>query len=295
MIVGAGLAGLLAAHTFPNMPIVERGPEPREAHKALLRFRSLDVANLTGIDFKAVRVHKGIWHDGAFVAPNIRLANMYSDKVLGELLTRSIWNLDSVTRYIAPENFYERLLDFAGSRVSWGVDGFKSIDKRGVPVISTAPLSVASHAVGIAPEMDFVRAPITVKRYRLERSEVYQTIYFPGGSTSMYRASITGDMLILEFSGSPRGPYFNECLQAFGLNTKIKPLDEVSQQYGKIAPVDDLKRKALIGVLSSEHDIYSLGRFATWRNILLDDVVNDLAVIKKLITMDNYSHRITKA
>jgi hypothetical protein len=35
--------------------------------------------------------------------------------------------------------------------------------------------------------------------------------------------------------------------------------------------------------LTHERNIYSLGRFATWRNILLDDVVDDIAAIKKLL------------
>jgi hypothetical protein len=36
-------------------------------------------------------------------------------------------------------------------------------------------------------------------------------------------------------------------------------------------------------MLTEEHNIYSLGRFATWRQLLLDDLVKDIGVIEKLI------------
>lgn len=41
------------------------------------------------------------------------------------------------------------------------------------------------------------------------------------------------------------------------------------------------------------YGIYSLGRFATWRQILMDDVVKDVKVIEQLIEQrDNYSRRL---
>ena len=84
--------------------------------------------------------------------------------------------------------------------------------------------------------------------------------------------------------------------EAFALNGG-KPLvgiETVNQKYGKIAPIDEGKRKALIGHLSTEHNIYSLGRFATWRNLLLDDVVQDIAVIKRLMNSDGYARRLAQ-
>jgi hypothetical protein len=35
--------------------------------------------------------------------------------------------------------------------------------------------------------------------------------------------------------------------------------------------------------LTHEHNVFSLGRFATWRNILLDDVVDDIVQVKRLL------------
>jgi len=298
MIVGAGLAGLVAAHALPKQPIFEAAMEPRESHKALLRFRSDDVARVTGIEFKEVEVRKGIWLNpkGGWVEPSIEIANLYSTKVLGKLLSRSIWNLAPVARYIAPDDFYERLVANVAARIEWGrpVD-FREAKGEPGPWISTAPLPVVTKALGIEDEIEFDRAAITVERWRIPNCDVYQTVYFPSPNHTLYRASITGDVLILEFVGDPYGTYALDVKEAFALPAplyEMELLEKVNQKYGKIAPVNDEKRKALIGHLSSEHNIYSLGRFATWRNILLDDVVNDISVIKRLTTMDRYEQRL---
>ena len=60
----------------------------------------------------------------------------------------------------------------------------------------------------------------------------------------------------------------------------------------KITPIDEDTRRWVIETLSQKEEIYSLGRFATWRNILLDDVLKDLQVIKKLMNADLYSRKI---
>jgi hypothetical protein len=64
-------------------------------------------------------------------------------------------------------------------------------------------------ALGIETDLEFQRAPIHVARYRVPKCAVYQTVYFPRPETSVYRASITGDLLIVEhvasdYEGKPR-------------------------------------------------------------------------------------------
>ena len=104
-IVGAGLAGLIAAHAWPQATVLEAAPKPRAGHRALLRFRSEAVGRLTGIEFRRVTVRKGIWADGAYQHPAIRWANLYAQKVVNRLAgDRSIWNLETSERFIAPED-----------------------------------------------------------------------------------------------------------------------------------------------------------------------------------------------
>ena len=309
MIVGAGLAGLIAANAIPNTEIYERAPEPTETHKAVLRFRDLGVSRLTGIEFESVTVRKGIWHEGAFVEPSIKLGNLYSRKVIGKVLSRSAWNVDSVRRYIAPEDFYTRLVESLGDRILWGTDvDFNTIRNSPAPVINTSPLPIVIEELGYeirdAPKFEY--ASISVKRYRVPGANVHQTVYYPTHEHNLYRASITGDLMICEFNADERtGPgqlptfdneraWYADVLSSFGLGSGDlkREEDQVKQRYGKIAPIDEGMRRTVLQRLTEDYDIYSLGRFATWRNILLDDLVNDIAIIRRLLTSSGYERRL---
>jgi len=300
-IVGAGLSGLLAAHAWPRFMVLEAADGPSPMHRALLRFRTDSVSKLTGIEFRKVRVRKGIYVDGAgFVPPAIRLANTYSAKVAsGRLLPdRSIWDVEPVDRYIAPPSFYEQLVEACGSRICWANHAdFVGAYSARTPIISTAPLPVTLRAFGIVSGHEFHRSPITVDRFRVPDADVFQTIYFPDAHLSTYRASITGDLLIVErMSGLYHGEdEMGLVLEAFGV-ARADRIDSTEQKYGKIAPLpDDAARRALLFSLTHEYGVYSLGRFATWRNVLLDDVVDDIAVIKRMIRADPYAQRLTVA
>jgi hypothetical protein len=291
VIIGAGLAGLLAAQAWPAAKVFEAAPGPAAMHAALLRFRSDAVARLTGVEFRKVRVHKGIWADGAYVAPDVRVANLYARKVAGRLAgDRSIWSIEPVDRYVAPETLYEQLVEAAGPRILWGIGA--SFTELREPAVSTAPLPAALAALDIPCEHPFERAGITVERWRLPGADVFQTVYFPDHDTPVYRASMTGDLLIVESvtqehseteASLSRLDNARLVTAALGLNIDaLEQLDTSHQRFGKIVPLPDAVRKRLLFRLTHEHGIYSLGRFATWRNILLDDVVGDIAVIKRL-------------
>jgi hypothetical protein len=65
------------------------------------------------------------------------------------------------------------------------------------------------------------------------------------------------------------------------------------QRFGKIAPIPERDRRQFILAMSDRNDIYSLGRYATWRNILLDDVVQDVKRVESFITeRDGYSFKL---
>lgn len=285
VIVGAGLTGLLAAHAWPRATIIEQMPEPKETHRALLRFRSDAVARLTGAEFKKVKVRKGIWLEGEFVQPSIRVANLYAQKIMpGTILgERSIWNIDPVDRYVAADTFYEELLDAASKRITWGAQA-KYHD--GV-FVSTAPLPEVIGENGVndySPGIEFKRAAIHVWRFDVHGADIYQTVYFADRSTSIYRASMTGRTLIVEAMSRAAPDDLPRVFEAFALGSQpIRPLDQSTQRYGKIAPINEAVRRELLFRLTHDYKIYSLGRFATWRNILLDDVVNDIDVIKRLM------------
>jgi len=302
-IVGAGLTGLIAAHLFPGAEVFEASAKKETSgHKALLRFRSPAVGDAVGIPFRSVKVHKAIWDgdNGGFAQPNIQLANSYSLKCTGKVLARSIWDLSVVERWIAPDDFIEQLSDNLRDRVHYDSPfDFNACLAGARPnstIISTAPMSTLSKFHSPAfPTPEFAHRSIFVYRMQLANCDVYQTIYFPNVRTPVYRASITGDTLIIEAIDRITQIDIEDIAALFSV--AVLPFDnpeytETNQRFGKIAPIDDAWRRNFINTLSSKHSIYSLGRFATWRNILLDDVIHDCAVIKQLIRSDDYSRAL---
>lgn len=292
LIIGAGLAGLIAGVLSGRSQIFEREPAPRAVHRALLRFRADAVSKAIGIPFRAVTVHKGIFSNNQFVSPSILLANLYSQKVISRLGERSIWNLAPETRFIAPEDLYDQLLELNADRITWDTDAFHTPIVG--PCISTAPLPITLAAAGIAHSLEFNRAPIHVSRFRVPNADVFQTIYFPDPDTPIYRASITGDLLIVEAMEETTLSDLLRVHTAFGI-TRSDSIDSDIQHWGKIVPIDNTRRRSFIFQLSSQHRIFSLGRFATWRNILLDDLLQDYAIILNLIRSDLYTQAQTHA
>jgi len=161
------------------------------------------------------------------------------------------------------------------------------------PVISTIPITTMLQQCEMPlekrhPGGSFIHKSIRVERWRVPDCHVYQTIYFPDPNTPLYRASITGDMLIAEcvedWNEAGRSTAIMHIAEAFGLDPEeLNPLVSAQQPYGKLVELDEITRKNALFRLTSERNVYSLGRFATWRNVMLDDVVNDIAVIKRLM------------
>lgn len=299
MIIGAGLSGLICGALNAGTRILERNKSDFVSHRAVLRFRDDKIAKALGLTFRKVTVRKGIWMDGANQPASIRLANMYSWKVRGVLTENSVWNLAASERFIAPEDLHAILADICGTRVSWEYN-VTSKDLREYyatrrAIVNTSPLPVLLDMLGIPSELNFAHAPILVSRYRIADCDLHQTIYFPDPDHSVYRATLTGDLLTVERTEQTAMTYEDAMVaEAFGLSEPIAlKLGHIAfaphrQSFGKIAPVPDGPRKSLLHRLTQDHGIYSLGRFGIWKNILLDDVYDDIAVVRRLMHANSY-------
>jgi len=303
IILGAGLSGCLSGVINPTARIYESSAGTNSDHQAVLRFRSDAVSKQTGIPFKKVRVHKFIWWDGVQVCTP-RLANMYSKKVTGSYMSRSIWNLESVDRWIAPHDFHQILAERCHDQIQFGanISDIKQIDmvREKEPVISTLPMYTLAEILNYQPIPKFSFKSIYVTRYEIEDCDVYQTVYFPDPKTPLYRATITGNNLIIESTKSqkmePGTAIVNLEIEmirsAFGIhgaNFFLIGKSDHEQRHGKISPIPDEWRKEFILRATIDHGIFSLGRYATWRNILIDDVLEDIYVIRKLIEQSYYN------
>lgn len=304
IIIGAGMAGCLAGVLDPTAIIYEAAPALPAAHRAVLRFREDKISRATGIPFKKVNVRKAIWHNEQEVQPTPRLANLYSRKVTGKILDRSIWNIEPVTRYIAPENFHQMLGDMCNNRIEFN-SPVETIDSNyiwingdqlvrlNIPIISTIPMPILAKATHSSLTEDFKFQSINVTRFKIPDCDVYQTVYYPDMGC-IYRATLTGEDLIVESAmWKPQHNDFVRVAVSLGISpsqlTEVES-ETIEQRYGKIAPINDTARKNFMLQQTLQNNIYSLGRFACWRNILLDDVYDDFYKIKRMIQSDHYSN-----
>lgn len=309
IILGAGMAGCLAGVLDPKAIILEAAPEPTASHKAVLRFREDKISKVTGIPFRPVMVRKAIWLDGREVLPTPRVCNLYSQKVTGKILDRSIRSIEPVQRFVAPDDFHLQLAEQCKARIKYnspveaiskkhlrvGNGGIGLIERaKDESILSTMPMPTLMKLLGIQHREKFDFQPITVTRYKLPGADVFQTIYFPSPNDSVYRATMTGDDFIVESVREISAIDMAVVCEAFGIKqSSLVSVSENVQKYGKIAPIDDRMRKHMMFTASADFCVYSLGRFACWRNILLDDVYEDFFKIKRMInTTTHYDHKL---
>lgn len=294
-IFGAGLSGLIAAVANPKAIVYEKNDEKFQGHHALLRFRTNAVSEITGIKFKKVRVIKAIWSEGKERRPTPRLVAQYSMKNTGAYENRSIMDVDTVERYIAPDNLLQRLIEESYERINFNYN----LDKddfihhkleKNPAIISTLPLSINARMLGYNFETKSKKSSIFVTKFKIANCDMYCTVYYPDTSTTVYRASITGNSLIIESKDKVKQSDIATVMTSMGLS--YNGCDEIltnhSQPMGKLTGVNDDERRVMIYKMSHDHGVFSLGRFALHKNILLDDVAKDIRVIKAMMNDDSY-------
>jgi hypothetical protein len=298
IIIGAGLAGLLAGNMLRRRPlqIVERQACLPNNHHAVLRFRSCKVAEQVHVPFRAVRVFKSIDEPDP-----IRAAMLYAHKVTGRYEVRSLINLEPSERYIAPPNLVELMAH--GLDIAYGVDGLAYVapeqrEKMGMsPIISTLPMPLLMDALeydGERPEFAH-EAGFTIKA-KVKNCDIFATRYYARSANQLYRASITGDNLIMEFVGEPAHDLrlydrvIEDVVIDFGIivHDDVHEITEPKQsKYQKLAKLSDDDRKRAMAFMhwaTVNWQVYSLGRFAKWEaGLLLDDVVQDVLKIERWI------------
>lgn len=298
IIIGAGMAGLLAANYFRLLKpkVYERRSSLPRNHEALLRFRTDRVSRITGIEFSEVTVRSEVcWGDSFLPRVTIQAANRYAMKVSGSVSDRSIWNgIGEKKRFIPPPDFVDQLGMLVD--VSYEVDWKHRNTSRdaGEPVISTMPIFALMKELEWKHIPKFEWQPIYVLNARLDNvaDSVAQTIYFPSMTEAAYRASIMNGWLTVEMMIDPERAQLDHrgivqsVLSVFGLDQSMVPPGKIryhKQEFGKIIPTEEENCREFIYTATRDYNIYSLGRFALWRQILLDDVALDIEKIARMI------------
>jgi hypothetical protein len=297
-IIGAGLSGLLAANMLRHRAtIFEQQAELPNNHSALLRFRTGVFGTAIGIPFKEVNMIKGVYGDNS---NPIRNALLYSLKVTGQARTdRSILqSFAQEKRYIAPRDLVKRMAE--GLEIRYKSALHDSDGEMKQATISTIPMPALMEILEYPyrKEVQFrSRSGITITA-TIANADAYATLYYPTSDETPYRVSITGNKLIIEMMDDsapalggeypklgPPSIFAEYYAFHFGFNAKdISEVQAKSQAYAKILPIDDEIRKDFMHWATDRHNIYSLGRYATWRpNLLLDDLVQDVSLISQWI------------
>lgn len=283
-IVGAGLAGLLAANMLRHRdPVIyEALPSLPHNHSAVLRFRSGLVGEVLGIPFRRVQVVKTVlpWRNPAADA----LA--YSRKCLGVYRSdRSILRGNElVERWIAPPDLVERMARGVRIKYGWRYD-FQSRFAVEAKPISTIPMPHLMMELGYESHARFGKMPGQNFGGTIEGCDAYVSVQVPDPAVPISRISITGDQLVVEVPGPEDRegfPVWDAAAELLGMSpVRIIERWARSQDYAKILPVDDAARKNFIFWASSATGrAFSLGRYATWRpGLLLDDLVQDVRLI----------------
>jgi hypothetical protein len=314
VIIGAGMAGLLAANLIGKkrpVTVMERAASLPNNHTALLRFRTSIVGDVCDIPFKKVKVIKTVAHGSNDVADILQ----YSKKVSGEYSARSIISTlktEIADRYIAPGDLVAQLHDKANCTFNFEheltevkeetliyLNDVADLIMQRTPIISTMPMPTMMDLLGYQDRPKFNwRAGYTVS-FDVKSSDVYASVYIPNPEYEAYRISITGKRVIVEYVGpspfpSPemvdedelKGDAIAACEEYLGIPQEdIEGIIQVrAQLFAKIAPIEEEARRSFILWASLKHNVYSLGRFATWRpGLMMDDVVNDIRVIDRLM------------
>jgi len=310
IIIGAGLSGCLASNTLDknkwDVEVYDSSDGsggPLAHHKAIMRLREKAIGDAFGLSLRKITVWKGIYFRGEFYdryMPNVN--NLYSKKVLGYVGERSLGALGKVDRYTFPAGativpagkvFYSyKLIAVEPGRLIFQTpEGEKEVFYDFC--ISTIPLVVLAPLCGFACSPEEIRArPIYLARCGLKiPSDVFQTFYVPEEKYKIYRASVDGDRLIFE-AVAPLGPedVYAEITELteelFGLGKEID-CDSFTfhkQDLGKIIENREVSNAA-VWWFTDKFKIYSLGRFALWRPLRMDQVFKDMRIITKMISL----------
>jgi len=298
-IVGAGMSGLLAANMLVRHKptIIEAQNELPNNHSAVLRFRSSVVGDVLGIPFRKVQMIKCPvpWRNPVSdsLAYSFKCSSQYRSD-------RSItMGLVTETRYIAPINLIERMAD--GLNIQYGVTFHRlSVKSKEGPIISTLPMPKLMEILGYTddiPKFTYTEG-LNIKA-KIEDCDAFVSLLIPDPIVPISRVSITGNELIIEVS-KVTGDIIPEVLASYAVDIllgidskKVSDISAHKQTYEKIIPIDDDQRKRFIAWATDKYNIYSLGRYATWRpNLLLDDLVNDVRKIEGWVNKpDDYAMR----
>jgi hypothetical protein len=284
VIVGAGLAGLLAGNMLARHrpTIYERQAELPNNHSAVLRFATSIIGDVLGIPFREVTMMKA---SASWMNPVADALN-YSFKNLGQYRSdRSIVKgIVTEKRYIAPPDLVAIMADRLAAPITFDTDYTFNGEGRS-PVISTIPMPILMSALNYERRPEFRFRSGRNVRAKVKECDAYCSLLVPHPESVVSRISLTGNELIVECTAKEEPDattIIGIACELLGFRDKdVSDVTEYKQQYQKIMPISEAERKNFMHWATDRFNIFSLGRFATWRpSLQMDDLVNDIRKIE---------------
>lgn len=306
-ILGLGMASMLAACYYKDAEILATTEEVQNFHSdsfhtAVLRFKTNLISKITNINIPYKTVYKEILdYNGHPIPLSIAAINAYSFKTTNCYTERSISKDEHIVmRYVPKADFISELFHKVCYRITM-IDSYHDIPKikNDEAIISTIPLWNWYDNIWKGNENNIL--PIRVITFKIPNCDVHQTIYLPF-HVGIYRCTIEYDTLIIELIGNKSGlnmsvdTALNTTCRCFGIYSwkDFELINDKVYNFGKMCTldIDNNKRKSAILNLTIDRHIYSLGRYATMRNIGLDAIADDIIKIDEQLNIDGYSSKL---
>jgi hypothetical protein len=179
-----------------------------------------------------------------------------------------------------------------------------AVPPRDDVVISTIPMPELMKNLGYDQCPQFNSFVGTNLKTTLSQCDAYVSLMVPDPDKDFSRISLTGSELIVECPGEykwtdeQKESMLEEVTALLGITNPVlsATITAANQHYAKINPIDDDARKQFIFWATDKANVFSLGRYATWRpGLLLDDLVQDIRLIERWIKdRYNMSHHRSK-
>jgi len=299
VIIGAGISGLIAAGAFKGqeVTVVESSNSIPlfKDHHAVMRLRNDKIKQYIECKTTPITVQKAVYHeDKLYDSATIEMNNRYSMNTRGVLGERSLGDLGKQERFTLDDIYPSASVKFEfGRDVKVIVDGTVCCWEEIIPYdicISTIPMPSLLNILEIKSDQKFEANNIHVFKTVLPfDSTVHQTIYFTEADMP-YRATIEGREITIESVSEISTFDIVHSLKPFGLGeSDLDPTEHkiTIQKMGKLVPIDDIARKRIMTDVTNRDNIYSFGRFATWKSIRIDQTLDDIEKIKTMVRVIN--------
>jgi hypothetical protein len=297
-IFGAGLSGVFAANYFSSkgysVELFDKKKESEfgEINAGVFRLKSRNTEHYLGWELKKISIKKAyIYNDKICNIPDLKMNNLYSIKLFGELQERSILAKESTwIRYLpttkARINPSVKKVGYFNVSERWYAQGQKSCDYW----ISTIPMDYMVDYLykGDIKDIKFTKESTHKYSFGINiKSEVNQTFYVITASNPIYRITIQFNQLIVESMRDVGIDDIKSLLCVIGLESEFVDLEVpkvVMSPYGKISPIDEDIRRRIIMKLTNDYKIFSFGRYAVWKpKLMIDDLLEDAEKINRQI------------